>query len=75
MDDASGADTRWVLSILVNGDDAGVMAVTAEGLVKSVLWQEPAGAQPILSTVARFADLSRAEQDRWELLLSRENEW
>jgi hypothetical protein len=49
--------------------------VTAEGLVKSVLWQEPAGAQPIFSTVVRFADLSQAEQERWELLLRRENEW
>jgi hypothetical protein len=55
MDDASGADTRWVLSILVKGDDSGVMALTAEGLVKSVLWQEPAGAQPIFATLVRFA--------------------
>lgn len=75
MGEASGGETRWVLSLLVKGDRAGVMAVTAEGAIKSALWGEPDGAQPICSTVARFEDLSEAERDRWEEVLRRDGDF
>jgi hypothetical protein len=58
------------------GDREGVMAVSAEGLVKTVLWGHPDGAQPLASTVARFADLSDDNQARWHLQLQREaDQW
>ena len=63
---------RWVLCVLVTGDAEGVDAVTAEGLIKHSLWNNPAGAKPLVSTLARFADLSDDEQARWEARLRRE---
>ena len=62
----------WVISFLVTGDNAGVDAVSAEGLIKTTLWEHPDGVRPIVSTVARFADLSPIEQDQWRQLLERE---
>ncbi len=73
---ASEQDTpeRWVLCFLVTADHESVMAVSAEGLIKTTLLGHPEGAKPIVSTVTRFADLSDEEQDRWHLLLRREVE-
>jgi hypothetical protein len=70
------AEPHWVISFLVTGDAAGVMAVSAEGLIKTTLWEHPNGSQPVASTVARFGDLSTTEQDDWRRLLHREaDDW
>src|SRR3954471_10874931 len=53
----------WVVSFLVTGDKEGVMAVSAEGLIRSSLWENKNGSQPLTSTVRRFGDLTPAEQD------------
>jgi hypothetical protein len=67
---------RWVISFLVTGDEAGVMVVSAEGLIKTTLWGSPDGPQPLASTVARFGDLSPSEQDRWRFVLDHaEDDW
>jgi hypothetical protein len=39
----------WVVSFLVTGDEDGVMAVTAEGRMRSALWEHPDRSQPIAS--------------------------
>lgn len=62
---------RWVVSILVTGDEDGFLAVNAEGLLKTTLWDHPEGAQPVASTVARLRDLSQDEQDDWHRVLRR----
>lgn len=68
------AKLRWVISFLVTGDEEGVMAVDAEHRMTSALWEHPNGAEHITSTVARFQDLSPAEQDGWERILRRESD-
>jgi hypothetical protein len=72
MTSAATAQSRWVISFLVTDDEAGIMAVSAEGLVKTTLWGHPDGSQPIASTVARFAELSAADQDDRRRLLEQE---
>lgn len=67
-----GGQREGAECLSVTGDNAGVDAVSAEGLIKTTLWEHPNGAQPIVSTVARFADLSPKEQDQWRGLLQRE---
>ena len=77
MDDAPPAEDlsrRSGLSILVTGDVEGVAAATAEGLDRPSLWSHPAGAQPLVSMVARFVDLSDLESLRCEIRLRREAE-
>ena len=72
----SDASERWVICLLVTGDPGGVMAVSAEGLFTTALLDQPEGAQPVTSTVARFADLSDEEQRRWNAQLQREaDDW
>lgn len=67
---------RWVVCVLVTGDGEGVLAVSAEGLMKTALLNQTTGARPIASTVARFDDLSEDDQARWQLLLRREaDDW
>ncbi|MDQ6949512.1 MAG: hypothetical protein M3256_25495 [Actinomycetota bacterium] len=72
MTSEGGAEPQWVISLLVTGDGAGVMAVSAEGLIKTTLWKHPDGSQPVASTVVRFSELSPTEQDDWRRLLQRE---
>ncbi|MEO5678906.1 MAG: NADPH-dependent FMN reductase [Acidimicrobiales bacterium] len=62
----------WVISILVTGDEEGVRAVSAEGAIKSILWELWRGAQPVTSRFARFRDLSASEQAQWHQQLQRE---
>ena len=66
--DSAGPD-RWVMRFLVTGSRDEV--VSAAGLVKNTLLQD-SGAYVVASTLARFADLSPEEQDRWRLLVRRE---
>ena len=70
------AESGWVVSFLVHGDEAGVMAVSAEGLIKTTLWEHGDGAQPLASTVTRFRDLSDADQAQWRRLLQQQaDDW
>lgn len=59
----------WILSFLVTGDEDGVMAVSAEGLIRSTLWDDENGSQPLTSTVRRFCDMSLSEQEDWHRAL------
>ena len=71
-----GSSERWVVCLLITGDREGIMAVSAEGLLKTTLLREADGAQPIASTVARYSDLSDDAQAQWHLLLQRDaDDW
>jgi hypothetical protein len=70
--DAQPDEKWWVVSFLVTGDEDGVMAVAAEGLMQSALWESADGSQPVASTVGRFGDLPPHEQEDWRRVMQRQ---
>jgi hypothetical protein len=64
----------WVISFLVTGDESGVMAVSAEGLIRSTLWEHEGGSQPLAAAVERFGDQSPGEQEEWRRAVQRGGE-